>query len=1211
MNGEDKIHQTNFDKIPEMVYDDIPEVEDNNKKANKDDININKEENKLNVNEYKNLTTIEEASVESSQVNNNNNSNNKENNNNNKEINNIINENINQNNYSLKESIIPINQEDNDDLLSFYGQNYDIENVLKNFDGIAQEFSILEEDYLEVIQIGEIDDNTFKNITFSAKEDLKLAKDYVEKMDYEGKIISNISGMEYLLLKANNVKENNKQNIQKSLEQKNDKIYAWREIFPGNDSFFRSVMFTFLEGIILSKNKNMFRFFLYVMDDNLKNSYFKKIMQFYKLESSRVKLYLILIYGILFSRENCATEKAHSFLIKIYNSDNTFDPVLILNLKFLIYKYLKANERRIYSQELNKKMGELLPNSYIEGQRFKAFYENNLLQLGKNVEKISLLVIPYILRRDLFIYTIVENDINHIWIHTDGKENQNSLPIRLIYINDSYFIIYEKNYFLQFKNILNKFSNINTNLKSNSNNKENYVGNILDNIDDIDEKNIKESKIPINKLSCYLKKDSGSIDKNNNLNVQNIQQEQKPNGNINNNINNNNFNNNNVDNNNNNHSNNLNNNYNKNFNIANTNINNNNYINNNINTYNYNNNITNNITNNNNLKMNNNINANNNYKTSINNFNNFNMNSNMNKNMNNNMNANINNNIHNNMNVNINSNINSNMYNNMNAYRNNNMNTNINTNINNNMNNNMKNNTNNNMNNNTNNNMNNNMNNNINNNTNINMNNNINNNRNVNNFTKNNYLNNGMNIKENENNTHINFQNNNNNNYILKNQNNNLRNGINISKKESKNFINDNNNNINDIFKSKTFKNTDIFSNNEPNSNNNKHIKYKTEIGNLNINFENNNMINNYVNKNSNNIISNNNINNNYNTNYNNMNQKKGSLDLNIIKKNSQEANNNNNLNFFEPIPGDNLLKDPNPLKTYTFSKSNFNKAFNNNWQCLECRNGTFCENCLIRILIDNIKNRYTKFISENKENLLKEKQKIIFSEFLKNLLIYFPNQETKTFTQTYYLLTNNGKNIFNSQLNILKSSICLWCFKYIKNESHLTENNRGIFIKDTFLFKFPCGCVFCSEKCLNDYLTQIPIMKMSTFICACGEEYNCIKLKYLLYFAISHNLNTFKKEIMRIMFEYMKNKCCICNMEVPIIQGIKSNFNIFEISDQEIDQIFKINKFNHLVCNKCSKSKDIAKKNVFYCKMCSSEHSILNKRIIQNGLIRTNCLIF
>ena len=135
--------------------------------------------------------------------------------------------------------------------------------------------------------------------------------------------------------------------------------------------------------------------------------------------------------------------------------------------------------------------------------------------------------------------------------------------------------------------------------------------------------------------------------------------------------------------------------------------------------------------------------------------------------------------------------------------------------------------------------------------------------------------------------------------------------------------------------------------------------------------------------------------------------------------------------------------------------------------------------------------------------------------------------------------------------------------------------------------------------------------MKMTSYNCACGEEYNCIKLKYLLYFAISHNLNSFKTEILRIMFEYMKNKCCICNIEVPINQGQKNNFNIFEIGDQEIDQIFKINKFNHLVCNKCSKSKDISKNKVFYCKMCSSEHSILNKKTIQNGQIRANCLIF
>ena len=62
-------------------------------------------------------------------------------------------------------------------------------------------------------------------------------------------------------------------------------------------------------------------------------------------------------------------------------------------------------------------MGELLPNSYVEGRRFKEFYENNLLQLGKNVEKISLWIIPFILRRDLFIYKFVENDKSYLDIY--------------------------------------------------------------------------------------------------------------------------------------------------------------------------------------------------------------------------------------------------------------------------------------------------------------------------------------------------------------------------------------------------------------------------------------------------------------------------------------------------------------------------------------------------------------------------------------------------------------------------------------------------------------------------------------------------------------------------------------------------------------------------------------------------------------------------
>ena len=1060
MKGNDNIHQTNFDNIPEMNYEDIPGVDNNNINQEKSNNNISNEENKLinellntnnsekSENKTKNMTTIIETSKEGSSSSNIN-----------PENNNIVpeakNNEINKEDFLLKESIIPINKEGEDDLMSFYGQNYDIEKLVKNFDGIGQEFSILEEDYLEVIQIGEIDDNIFKNITKLKKEDLKLAKEIVEKMEYEGKIISFISGIDYLLLKAQNINESNKQIIQKNLEQKNDKIYAWREILPGNDSFFRSIIFTFLEGIILSRNKNMFRIFLYMFDDNLKNSYFKKILSFYKIEPFRVKLYLILIYGILFSEENTATEKAHSFFIKIYNSEVNFDPLLILNLKFLIYQYLKANEKKIYSQEANKKMGALLPNAYKEGERFKEFYENNLLQLGKMTEQISILVIPFILRRDLFIYRFEGNDIKHFWIHTEGKENQNFVPIRLIYFNDSFFIIYEKNYYLQFKNILGKFSNINISLNNNKNNvnNNNYFGNILDDIDKVDEKNMKDSKISINELS-NLKKEPSTNEQNQKTNIKqnvNMQSNYKLNevGNNKNNLNNN---------------------------------------------------------------TNNNINNINNYYNKSNNNNNY-------KDFNNN------------------------------------------------------------------------------------------------NHTNQKYINNEMSIKDNKNKVPNKIQNNND---ILKTQNNQFWNNNNYSKKVN-NFINDNNNlnnnlnnNYNNINNNKF--NNEVFNMNNKNFENNNNInnnyikKNSGHLGNNNYvnNYNPNNNINNYNNNNFNNMNNNNlNLNNNYNINYNNLNQNQINSNFNIIKKKSQETNNNYQNNIFPKE-----IKNQNLPISYTFNKSNYNsKAFN--WNCLECKNGIFCENCILKILLDNIRNRYINFISENKKNIINEKPKKNFSEFLSNMIIYYPNQEKKTFSETYYLLTDLNKNIFNTQLNMLKSSLCLGCFKYIKDETYFTQNKNGVGIKNTFLFKFPCGCIFCSEKCLNEFLGQIPIMKMSSFNCVCGEEYNCIKLKYLLYFAISHNLNAFKTEILRIMFEYMKNKCCVCNMEIPMIHGQKNNFNIFEIGDEEIDQIFKINKFNHLVCNKCSKSKDISKNKVFYCKMCSSEHSILNKKTIQNGQIRTNCLIF
>ena len=358
MDGKEIKNQTDFNKIPEILYSDSPDdPNSNNIEQKQNDIpkkEVNEETQLMKelysdsnpVNDIqnsitdKNLTSTEEKSNENFGTTNQN-----------QEIKNSIAENEKeetiQNEQSFKISIIPKNGEDNADLMSFYGQNNEIEKVVQNFEyGESEEYSILQEDYLEVVELGEIDDETFKQITYSEIGDLKRAKEYVEKLDYEGKIISKISDLDYLLLKAQNVNEKNRQIIKKKLESNNDFIYVWREIFPGNDSLFRSIMFSFLEELILSRNKNMFRIFIYEFNNNIEDDYFKKIMNFYNIEPYRAKIYLILIYSILFSEENTAAEKAHSFFIKVYNSDINFDPLLILNLKFLIYKYLKENENR-------------------------------------------------------------------------------------------------------------------------------------------------------------------------------------------------------------------------------------------------------------------------------------------------------------------------------------------------------------------------------------------------------------------------------------------------------------------------------------------------------------------------------------------------------------------------------------------------------------------------------------------------------------------------------------------------------------------------------------------------------------------------------------------------------------------------------------------------------------------------------------------------
>ena len=883
----------------------------------------------------------------------------------------------------IEDSIIPNIFSGENDLMSFYGGNNDIENIVKNLqynEDMKQNISILIEDYLEVIQFNKISlEQIMKIIQTINPNDLQDCKRAMETLDYDGQVISKISDIYYLLIKAQEIDNNEMDNIKKKIEEKKNTLYAWRDILPGGDSFYRAIMFSFLEEIILSRNINTYKTFLFEFVKNIENNYFKKILAYYKIDTLKAKICLILIYYALSIQDvETSIDKAHSLLIKIYNYEMNFDILLILNLKFLIYKYLKNNEKKLYTREYSVPLGSLLPSRYQiqKGKyNFKAFYETNLLQLNKEPEKITISVIPFILRRDLFIYSFEKNNINHMWVHTGNKENQDNFPFRLVIINGSYEIIYPKEYYNQFQKVFSNCSNISTNKNIKDNSKNTIISEkILENIDEDDEVNNNEEE--------SMKKQKIMDNRNNNaINM-----------------------------------------------VNNPNILTNNYLDNNKNNQKNNENPSNKAYNNNskNVDINNNIQLNN---------------------------------IKNIMSVNNNT-INTNNFNTI-----------------------------------------------------------ITNTMNMNNYSKNN-------------------------NVILK-MNNTMVN----------NFKNPNNNFNNNLY-------------------------------NTNYNFNTNQYI-------SQNININNNINDQRQMFYN------KSKNINMADK----GINNLKSNLENPLDQQNNIKIINTVR----------EQQNNQNKCLMCqkpaKDNFYCQKCILNHLIQFLQNSYIQFVKINISNIIKDKPKGNLALYLANINVTFPNNINKSFTEAYNLLNDNGKNIFNEKLKDFKSSLCLGCFKFINIGNHfINYSEKGYNQKNKFIFRLPCGCVFCSEDCLNRFINAVPINKIKSFVCGCGVEYEYLQLKYLLYFALSHNLTKFKNEVMRYMYEIIKNKCCKCNKEIPLIQGKKNNVNIIEVTDKEAEIIFGIYKFNHLICDKCINEISY---NKFYCNLCSSEHLITSKKNIKNCEIRNTCSIF
>ena len=315
-------------------------------------------------------------------------------------------------------------------------------------------------------------------------------------------------------------------------------------------------------------------------------------------------------------------------------------------------------------------------------------------------------------------------------------------------------------------------------------------------------------------------------------------------------------------------------------------------------------------------------------------------------------------------------------------------------------------------------------------------------------------------------------------------------------------------------------------------------------------------------------------------------------------KEYENNQSNNSEVGFIDNKSNDKEKSEENPNKILPsdISKlSGFDKE--EKYNCPLCNieiNKDFCcDKCNTDILKLWLASSYSNFIKYNIGNLIKNGKMEKFTQFIEKYpVVNYKNKLKKNFEEGYQFLSE--KFDFKQHILSLKNSLCLGCFKYFS------------VLENSFIYKLPCKCMFCSNKCLKKFIDAIPFNKMSSFTCACGEEYDIIKLKYFASFLYSLNFNNPKNEIFKYIYNKIKNKCAKCNCDINIENN---KINIITVYDNEINSIFDISNFPHLICDNCWKNieNDNSK---FICEICNSIHLIIEKNYNKNKNLDDNCSI-
>ena len=292
---------------------------------------------------------------------------------------------------------------------------------------------------------------------------LKELKQKIENFDYNDKVIGEFNTLGHLIEKFYGYKPERYNIMVKKYKSFTEDIFKHRTIYGDGNCFYRSALFSYLEQLVLFKELNTIKNFIFDVKAFLGSSQVKEILSKLdtqpKLDTKLIVRILVLLYlGV----KNNKIKDTYSLLVKAFNNMNLFDQGLIMYLRFCIFRYIKENENKLYSKEFEIKLGNLLPEQFETKSGkflFNDFYYKFLLKPGKLAEKIIIYITPYVLctKLEVVMFEMEEN-----WRKSFGfvgeKNTANNLNTVLIYLPGHYELIYTTEFYNRFYNVFKNYS---------------------------------------------------------------------------------------------------------------------------------------------------------------------------------------------------------------------------------------------------------------------------------------------------------------------------------------------------------------------------------------------------------------------------------------------------------------------------------------------------------------------------------------------------------------------------------------------------------------------------------------------------------------------------------------------------------------------------------------------------------------------------------